>query len=158
MDSAATAAIRIPGAARFIVLALSEAGSVNPALGGSPNPDALDLLVRIHRQTTSDDARHAATRAFTRLTDPSRAFPELRSAAIGADGEDAFYAVSVLGQIAFTVSAERSKADREKAEAILRELSAGNLVPKDTAAWLVLCNLAISQLWPKGGRGCRASF
>lgn len=96
LDSLTARAISYRGAATGPVLTIGIAGAADPGwggAGGTPDPDALDRLVRIYEQAPNPLTRTTALMALSHQVDPSRAWPTLRTAATSTADADAFIAV-----------------------------------------------------------------
>jgi len=129
------------------VEALVMSGSTNPDLTGSPDPDVLDRLIRIHQQAKLRQARVMALTSLNQQLNPARALPYLKAVAESKDM--ALLALDQLVSLARDPS--HASAVRDRATATLRELWDGERVSLGE-----LCRFAADHGWPrrKDGRRC----
>jgi hypothetical protein len=129
------------------VAALVISGSTDPNLAGSPDANALDRLILIHRQAKFPQARLMALTSLNQQVDPARALPYLKAVAESTD-----MAILALDQL-LSLARDSSHASvvRDRATATLRELWDGQRVSLGE-----LCRFAADRGWPprKDGRRC----
>ena len=144
-DSITALAVANRNEAFRAVQVIARSGSRDRGLGGVADPDALDRLIRIHREAADPHTRRDALMTLLSQTNPGRALPYLRGIAISGSSEEGAAAVLQLDEFAFR-SPTATGTDRARAEAILRELNDGS----DVASGLALasiCDVARSHAW-----------
>jgi hypothetical protein len=120
-DSVVEYAIRETGPGSDGLQAIGFSGSADPTLGGTPDPEALDRLLRIHREARDSMARSDVLYLFVEQVNPARAIPLLRDIATSPSDGSGWYAVIELERLAFKGN-RGSQGDRAAAADVLREL------------------------------------
>ena len=145
-DSVVALAIRTAGA-NMAVTVLGAAGHPSHAREpGTPEPRALDWLIRVHRESQHNPTRRAAIHSMMDQVDPARAIPYLRQVATTSDDETAWVALAKL--IAFGVD-ERlgSPGERQQRLADLRAMWDQRLV-RNSMAMSDFRFVAATRGWP----------
>lgn len=150
-ESVVSRAIQDPRVGTSAIDAISISGAADPGLGGTPDPEALDRLIRISRGATSAEERHFALEQLVTQVNPARALPYLREVATSQDSTTAFFAVATIVRLGFSRTVFSSAADRTAAQAVARDLFDNNLI-KSTPVLAFLCDVARGAKWPSGGR------
>ena len=152
-DLVVARAIDDPHVGRVAILAVSMSGSSDPRLGGVPDPEALNRLIRIQQTAKNAGERGFALTELAHQINPSRALPFLRQLATSTNDRDASAAVSEISRVAYSLNTSLAEpAERSQAEVLLRELYDKNLVKGRGA--IDLCEIAIMKQWPRAAR-CR---
>lgn len=153
-DRVVAFAIGVPGEAITAVSAIAASGSADPGWGGTPDPDALERLVRIQREAKSVGTRQAALTEMIGQINPSRALPYLQEVAVSnGDDASAYLAVSEISRLAFGSYPLGTQVERAQAEQLLRKMFDHDLV-KSGPAGVYLCEVAAGHKWQTGNR-CR---
>lgn len=147
-------AIGEPRVSTDAILTLSMSGSSDMGIGGTPDPDALDRLIRVERNVGKRDEGRLALGYLIDQVNPARALPFLREVAVSTNSDDAYEAISEIGRLAYGVNQSRaSPSDRSQAQVLLRELYDKDLVTQ-WRAFRLMCETAAFQKWPASKR-CR---
>jgi hypothetical protein len=156
-DSLVARAIALPGpnepplTPRHALEPFIFAGMAASTFGGTPDPDALDRLVTIHRSARLIDVRIMAIGALEQQVDPARALPYLKTVALSpTDGTRHTALAQVLG---LAQNASVTATTRDQAAAVLRELYDSKRIADGE-----LCRFAAEHGWPPRSDGRRCSI
>jgi hypothetical protein len=150
MNSVVALIVGTHGAADAALTALAIAGYADDKLGGVPDLSVLDRLQEIHRTAISVTNRISALSEMPNQIQPLRALTYLRSVAVSPTDPTAQSAIEAIGHLAFS-SRIQSGADRQRAEASMRELFSQGLVQQGPAK-ATLCRWARSRQWPTANK------
>jgi hypothetical protein len=122
------------------------AGRAVSNFGGTPDPDALDRLIAIHRNAQLVPARIMAIGSLEEQVDPARALPYLKSVVLSpTDGTRHTALAQILG---LAQNPSVTAATREQAAVVLRDL-----YDSERIADGALCRFAARHNWPPRSRG-----
>lgn len=108
-DSVVALAIRTREAASAIVALASAGRPMETVEDGTPDPRALEWLMRVHRESRDNPSRRMAIHEMVRQVDPSRAIPYLQAVATAPDDPTAWVALDQL--LKFAVDPKLGSAD-----------------------------------------------
>ena len=149
-DSLVAVAIRTPDAISLVSTINSAGRTADSGRVGTPEPNALDWLIRIHRDGQDSGTRAAAIDGILEQVNPARALPYLRDVATSPSDPTAWLALEKM--ISFVLS-ENIGSPAEKAAVLsqLREMWERGLVTNQLAL-VQFERFARARKWPRRTR------
>ncbi len=147
-DALVARAIQSPGGGSALVAIASAGFATAGRAHGTPEPRALEWLIRVHRESRDPNTRREALVQITAQVNPERAAGYLRQVVTSKEaGESAGDAMQHLIRLALSPALVPSEEERARLLTDLRELWDRGLV-SDKLALVFLRELAADRRWP----------